>query len=123
MNSRPDDPSPYFGDYPDGAYWSAVRPEGYVEPEEDFSVEGTNLRLMWDEGGGPLWDEGGLLPDDPEWLHQALGLSDSLIADLLGWMRDMDARRYDLQAPLDERARQLAERLQAEVGTRFQVGF
>lgn len=124
MDGRIDDPPPYFGDYPDGVYWSAVRPDNYVEPEEDFSVEGTNLELMWDQVGGPLWADEGLLPDDPEWLRRALGLSESLIADVLEWMRDMEALdRYESRTPLDNRGQQLAERLQAEVGTRFHVTF
>ena len=78
---------------------------------------------MWDEGAGPLWGDEGLLPHDPEWLRQALGLSDSLIADLLAWGRDMDAARErgQLEAPLNHRALQLTQRLQAEVGARFRV--
>src|SRR5690606_18059820 len=81
---REDSPPPCLGDYPDAAYWSAFRPDGSVdgdaEAEPDFTVEGTRLRIMWDEGAGPLWSEEGLLPDNPDWLRQALGLSDSLIA-------------------------------------------
>ena len=126
---REDSPPPYFGDHPNGDYWSAVRPDGSVdgdaEAEDDFSVEGTRLRIMWDEGAGPLWGDEGLLPDDPGWLRQALGLSDSLIADLLEWVRDMDAARErgQSQALLNPRALQLADRLQAEVGSRFRVRF
>lgn len=129
MERSPDDaPPPYLGDYPHGAYWSAIPPEGSVDDDaeaEDFTVEGTRLRIMWDEGAGPLWGDGGLLPDDPDWLRQALGLSHSLIADLRAWVRDMDAARErgQSQAPLDQRALQLAERLQAEVGSRFRVTF
>ncbi len=80
---------------------------------------------MWDEGAGPLWGDEGLLPDDPPWLRQALGLSDSLIADLLAWVRDMDAARErgQSQALLNPRGLQLADRLQAEVGSRFRVRF
>jgi hypothetical protein len=75
---------------------------------------------MWDEGAGPLWRDEGLLPDDPEWLREALGLSDSLIADLLAWVRYMDEARDrgQSQAPLDNRALQLTRRLQIEVGSR-----
>ena len=73
-----DPPPPYFGDYPHGAYWSAFRQDSSVDDDgeaENFTVEGTRLRIMWDEGAGPLWGVEGLLPDDPEWLRQALGLS------------------------------------------------
>lgn len=30
----------------------------------------------------PLWDAGGLLPEEPTWLNQALGLSGELVADI-----------------------------------------
>ena len=126
MEHADDLPSPYLGDYPHGAYWSAFRRDGSVDDEpEEFTVEGTRLRIMWDEGAGPLWGEEGLLPGDPDWLHRALGLSDSLIADLLAWVRDMDAARErgQSQAPLNSRALELSERLQAEVGSRFEVRF
>lgn len=124
---REDSPPPYLGDYPDGLYWSAFRPDGSVvgDTEADFTVEGIRLRIMWDEGAGPLWGDEGLLPNDPRWLRQALGLSDPLIADLLEWVRDMDAARErgQSQALLNPQALQLAERLQAEVGSRFVVRF
>ena len=126
--SADDTPPPFFGDYPHGAYWSAFRQDGSVDDDaeaEDFTVEGTRLRIMWDEGAGPLWVDEGLLPDDPEWLRQALGLSESLIRDLLAWVRGMDEARErgQSQAPLHHRALQLTERLQAEVGSRFRVRF
>jgi len=129
MQPDPDDPPPpYLGDHPNGVHWSAVRPDASVDDDaeaDDFSVEGTTLRVMWDEGAGPLWGEEGLLPDDPAWLRLALGLSGVLVADLLAWMRDMDAarERRQSQAPLDHRAVRLTERLQAEVGSRFRVTF
>ncbi len=126
--SADDAPPPHLGDHPNGAYWSAFRPDGSADDDaeaEDFTVEGTRLRIMWDEGAGPLWGDEGLLPDDPDWLRHALGLSDSLIADLLAWVRDMDAARDrgQSQAPLDHRALRLADRLQTEVGSRFRVRF
>lgn len=37
---------------PNGAYWAAFRPDGPVDDDveaEDFAVEGTRLRTMWDE--------------------------------------------------------------------------
>lgn len=60
---------------------------------------------MWDEGAGPLWGDGGLLGMGAEWMRRALGLSDSLIDELLTWMHDM------------------AERLRAEVGVRYRVRY
>jgi hypothetical protein len=62
--SADDLPPPYFGDYPHGAYWSASHQDSSVNDDgeaEDFTVEGTRLRVMWDEGAGPLWGDEGLL--------------------------------------------------------------
>jgi hypothetical protein len=94
--------------------------------DDDYVVGGPVLRIMWDEGAGPLWSTGeGLLPDDPDWLKRALGLSDTLIADLLGWLREKDtAHRFHQSPPqLDDRAERLVGRLQAEVGSRFTVRY
>ena len=93
------------------------------DEDEDPVVTGPRIRVMWDEGAGPLWDEAGLLPDDPEWLSQSLGLSDGLIADLLTWLRDMSAAWGVRSTELDERGHMLAERLQEEVGTLYKVRF
>lgn len=125
-------PAPCFGHHPDGAYWSAVAPEGAPagDQADDYTVEGSELRVMWDEGAGPLWGEEGLLPHDPEWLRRALGLSDSLVTDLLTWLGDMTARqampaaeRRERGHLLDERGRELAERVQEEVGSRYRVRY
>ena len=44
---EPESPEPYFGDYPHGAYWSAIRPEGaeerVVDDAEHYSYKGTGL--------------------------------------------------------------------------------
>ncbi len=129
-------PEPYFGDYPHGAYWSAIRPEAAkaraVSTEEYFSYEGTSLRIMWDEGAGRLWGDGGLLGGDPEWMRRALALGDALIDDLLlTWMQEMSAVHHgpvvdDWQEQshrLDSRGEALAERLKAEVGQRYRVWY
>lgn len=115
----------YLGDYPHGSYWSAARPSNPTDGEErEFTVEGTDLRIMWDSGAGPLWARGdGLLPDDPEWMRRALRLSDSLVADLLTWRHQMDIAQHPPTKDLDEAAGQLAVRLQAEVGSRFEVRY
>ena len=115
------------GDYPHGAYWSAERRDQDDEGPEDYTVDGQVIRLMWDYGVRvPLWDAAGLLPEEPEWLRVALGLSDGLINDLNDWGHDMNwldgaqvrSRQYDA---LDLRARELADRLQRELGSRFTV--
>lgn len=98
-------------------------PHAYSEDEDEVPVTGPRIRVMWDEGAGPLWDEAGLLPDDPEWLSQSLGLGDGLIADLLTWLRDMSAVWGVRSTELDERGHMLAERLQEEVGTLYKVRF
>ena len=124
----------YFGDYPHGTYWSAIRSDAdrpVVTDEERYSYAGTVLRIMWDEGAGPLWGDGGLLGDDAEWMRRALGLSDPLIKDLLTWMQDMTALHYgtsvsdwsEQSGRLDSRGDALAERLKAEVGPRFRVWY
>lgn len=136
MQERDDPPPPYFGDYPDGSYWSAVPSGEERDVEEDYTVEGTDLRLMWDEGGGPLWGIEGLLPDDPTWLRRALGLSEGLIADLIAWRDDMNDFNWALQGRsrshedwlaeqkiMDQRAGGLVERLQAELENRFEVRY
>lgn len=131
MDDRDDPPPPYFGNHPDGPYWSAVPigEERDVE-EEDYTVEGADLRLMWDEGGGPLWGIEGLLPDDPTWLQRALGLSEGLIADLIAWRDDMNDFNWGShddwlsdQKVMDQRAEALVERLQAQLGSRLEVRY
>ena len=85
---------------------------------------------MWDYGVVvPLWDAGGLLPEEPEWLRAALGLSDALIGDLTRWGHDMNvldgaarSSRSQYEA-LDVRARELAARLQRELGSGFSVQY
>ncbi len=133
---EPERPKPYLGDYPHGAYWSATRPEGTDEPvvadEEDDSYEGSVLRIMWDEDAGPLWGDCGLLREDVQWMRRALGLSGALIDDLLTWKRDMSVFHFgrppvddwrEQKRRLDDRGDALAERLKAEVGSRFRVWY
>jgi hypothetical protein len=95
----------------------AMEPGGVIEffPEDTVTI--------------PLWNEEGLLPDDPEWLREELGLSQELIEDLTAWARDWDQppSRIDSEVAawierLPERraeGRRLFERLKAEVSPRF----
>lgn len=130
----PERPPPYFGDYPHGAYWSALVPQGEEGPEEeDYTPlpEGSELRVMWDETAGPLWSDEGMLPNEPEWFRRALGLSEPLIADLRLWLNDMTTFQFGpvaqdrrvRQEQLDQRGRELAHRLKAEVGSRYRVRY
>lgn len=126
-------PPMHLGDYPHGAYWSAERRPSAQEEEPvvDYSVSGSVVRVMWDYGVRvPLWDAEGLLSDEPDWLRKALGLSDSLIGDLTRWgldMEDLDAvpirRTTEACEALDARARELAVRLQQELGSRYSVRY
>lgn len=121
--------SPYFGDYPNGAYWSAVTSQSRGDNEApDYTVTGDVIRFMWDYGVRiPLWTDGGLLPSKPEWLRTALGLSDPLIEDLRAWgdaMNELDGRRIvpeQAYLELDERAHDLIARLRSELDPRFTV--
>jgi hypothetical protein len=59
--------------------------------EEDIHLAGTKIAFFWDYGVTvPLWDEEGVLPDDPEWLERELGLSRGLIEDLGAWAAVQD---------------------------------
>lgn len=125
-------PAVHFGDYPDGPYWSGERSSGAEEHSSaDNAVSGDVIRLMWDYSVlVPLWDAEGLLPEEPRWLKEALGLSDSLIEALTSWGKDMNAldgaprgRTRESYEALDARARVLARRLQAEVGSRHTVEY
>lgn len=133
MPSSEDEPlSRYFGDYPNGSYWSAEPRE--VRDEDappDHTVSGTTIRFMWDYGVRvPLWDATGLLPDDPDWLRQTLGLSHPLIRDLTAWGHEMDSldappsrRTQATYDALDLRARVLVRRLQEEIDSRFTIEY
>ncbi len=131
-NSEDARPPMYLGDYPDGAYWSAERHAATGEDEPvDRTVSGSVIRFMWDYGVRiPLWDADGLLPEEPEWLRQALGLSDPLIEDLMGWGSDMESldatpsrMTPNAYEALDVRARELVQRLHQELGSRFSVRY
>jgi hypothetical protein len=90
-------------------------------------VSGSVIRFMWDYGVRvSLWDAEGLLPEESDWLREALGLSDPLIEDLGSWGREMNAlvaapsrRPTDAYEALDARARALVQRLEQEIGSRF----
>jgi hypothetical protein len=97
----------------------------------DITVGGDVITFMWDYGVRvPLWGPLGLLPDDPRWPSAVLRLSDSLIEDLTRWgdsMLELDAapsrRTQEAYERLDERAQDLAQRLQAEVGSTYTVRY
>lgn len=131
MDDR-DLPPNQFGDYPHGAYRSAERRPSTGEDEPvDYTVSGPVIHVMWDYGVRvPLWDAEGLLPEEPEWLREALGLSDPLIDELRRWGLEMDGldadpshRTNEAYEALEVRAQELAQRLQREVGSRYRVKY
>lgn len=133
MATNDDAPLPaHFGDNPHDAFWSAAPPPG-AEADElvDRSISGPVIRMMWDYGVRiPLWDAEGLLPEESEWLREALGLSERLIDDLRRWGIDMSGldahprrRTEEAYSGLDVRGRALAQRLQQEVGSSFNIKY
>lgn len=99
-------------------------------------MSGDVIRFMWDYSVTvPLWDREGLLPDEPEWLHSALGLSEDLIQALTAWGHDMNSadgtpwkRRSKVEweqayRELDARARDLVDRLRRELAPRYEVTY
>ena len=124
-------PPKHFGDYPHGTYWSAEPPADYVDDDVlDLVVTSDVIKFMWDYGVVvPLWTDGdGLLPEEPDWLRTALGLSDVLISDLSEWGTAMDhldanppLRTEQAYRDLDRQARELVGRIREEVGSRFTI--
>lgn len=115
--------------------WFAY-PPGPDEPRDDDetpSVTGPEIRFMWDYGVGvPLWADGGLLPEDPDWLREALGLSAELVAELTAWgnaMEELDSRpslgadQQGAYRELDSRAAALVEELRAQLAGRYTVRY
>lgn len=132
MSSEPDRTRRHFGDSPSGPGWYAYPPKDYVEPAESYEVDGTIIRFMpEDTVSVPLWDDSGLLPHEPEWLHRALGLSPGLVADLAAWGDDWnapnrgerfsDAEHLARAQRLNAEAQVLVERLRAELPEGYTV--
>ncbi|MFC5494941.1 hypothetical protein [Nocardioides caricicola] len=125
-------PPIYFGDHPHGSYWSAEVGGGSDDEPESCEVSGTVITFMpEDTVTVPLWSDEGLLPEEPEWLNRALGLSRGLVEDIAAWGRDWNAdrmgetliaaQREERRIRLDAEARLLVARLQREVPERFTV--
>ena len=115
-------PSPHFGD-PSGPHWSAFPPPGREDADDEpLEIVGVlRFRMPEDAVDFPLWDDHGLLPEEPEILHEQLGLSLGLVADLMDWGRawngvgpgeagDGDRSELVSQASL------LVDRLRSELG-------
>jgi hypothetical protein len=70
----------------EGRGWHVPDPDERTSERtiEDIHLEGTTVAFFWEyRAAVPLWDAYGLLPDDPEWLERELGLSRSLVAELV----------------------------------------
>lgn len=115
-------------------YWEPLSDaEGDAEPRH--VVSGPVIRLMWDHTVEiPLWDAEGLLPEDPVWLHDELGLSPELIHALTTWSRDADSVLGEpdedstpsarlIRLDLDREARRLVDVLRRELGSRYDVEY
>jgi hypothetical protein len=106
-------------------------------PEDDWGpdeIAGDEIEFRWDHGVAvPLWDEEGLLPEEPEWLRRVLHLSDALIDELTRWGGAMEAREgtpvsastkwQQADEDLRRRGQDLAESVQREVGSRYTVTY
>lgn len=90
-------------------------PDPDVDGNREWSV-GRHVRIMCDEGGVPLWDENGRLPEEPEFLTDFLGLSATLIADLTAWAEEeRKLQRGDRAASHLARGRSLLKRVRKEI--------
>ena len=53
--------------------------------DEPPEIDGV-VQLMYDYGATtPLWDDQGLLSEDPGWLHSALGISAATVEAVTDW--------------------------------------
>jgi hypothetical protein len=87
----------------------------------DDSAPAARIAFFFDYGVTvPLWDEDGLLPDDPEWLQRELGLSRELIDDLTAWAELQDLPGHPT-ADDDREQHRLRQRLRHEMAPRFTV--
>lgn len=76
----------------------------------------------------PLWDDRGLLPDEPDLLAAGLGISPDLVEELRAWGGRWNAARRALRSPSDRLLEELivelgslASRLRSELGDAFPV--
>lgn len=123
----------YLGDYPHGAHWSADwRDISEHDEDESYEISGTTIRFMPEDTVTVLlWDENGLLSEDPEWLNRALGLTHELIEDIAAWGYDWNATRRgerftadqheERRVRLDAEARLLVEQLRNKMPDTFTV--
>ena len=82
--------------------------------EEPAEIEGV-VQLMYDYGATtPLWDEGGLLPEDPDWLHTALGISAATVEAVTSWGTRAERIFNDRSGLSRAEERAEADRLRAE---------
>ena len=81
------------------------------------------IRFSWvhDAWPDPLWEAGSVLPQDANWLRQALGVSEVLIRELRAWAEARDAleptglAHGQTVSALDAQADNLVSRLRAEL--------
>ena len=79
-----------------GYYWSAERRPEWDDLPDSYEVAGSTIRFFPEDGVSvPLWDDEGVLNDDPEWLEIVLGLSAGLVADLSKWGNEWNKSRFE----------------------------
>lgn len=90
--------------------------------EDAWSVVGP-IRVMADYLGLPLWDDEGRLPEEHEFVHDFLGLSRALVADLVAWSDHIETHRDASVRDVNAQGNVLTERLRVELGGRHEVVF
>ena len=91
---------------------------------EPFQVEGViRFRMPEPEVDLPLWDDGGLLPEEPELLEAGLGVTADLVEELTSWGAAWNARhRVSDSEAQEERLRDQAASLVEKVRRQLRDG-
>jgi hypothetical protein len=113
------------GNFSGGFDWLAFphdRSDGSALPGKHLA--GTVILLAPDDATAmPLWDAGGELHDEADWLHDRLGLSYNLLAELARWNREWPGPDGSTEpcAAHHRHGRALLDRLRAEIKPRYTV--
>lgn len=112
-----------------GCVVSGVESLGARFEEGDLQVHGViRFWMPEDDVDFPLWDDDGLLPEEPELLESGLGISPALVADLQAWGARWNDTRPTPQAQADAgrellrtEANALVERMRSELRVGLRV--
>lgn len=105
-----------------GSGWYAFAPDGKRVEDDDepwrAPPEGSTIRLMGEDSVDvPLWDDEGLMFDAPDEVTRELGVSADLVADLVAWAGEWQARSGEPDH--DAAAAVLVRRLDRELDFRY----